>query len=345
VIFIHWRRLATESDDQLRCRDLGHMNLACSFGLPGCERIDYKFCISWLDRATQYARRFISKALPGVRRKPAEYRSEGHAKVLCLITALQRDLGVKYNPEKIPEEARFNVEDVFLPGAIQGAGGTCASLPVLYATIGRRLGYPLRLVKAKRHLFCRWEGEGERFNIEGAGRGLCVFPDDYYRTGRYEMIPGEEQACGLLGSLTPRQELADFLCERGLLWAAEGNWRECVDSFVGAIVADPETPTLKNSFTRWMHKWQEELIRCSPPGFPAITILPYRRLYPQVIPSNAELDIHRLSVAESVLNDPEHEGRWWSRLRRGECGVGPLGVQARVRADGGYDVSFQFGAL
>jgi hypothetical protein len=218
-------------------------------------------------------------------------------------------------------------------------------MPVLYATIGRRLGYPIRLVKAKRHLFCRWDGAGERFNIEGAGRGLSVYPDDYYRTGLYQMIPGEERDCSLLHSMTPRQELADFLGERALLWAAEGNWRQCMDSFVGAIVADPDTPSLKNSFTRWMNKWQEELIRRSPPGFPAISMLPYRRLYPAVIPADAELAIHRLCVVESLLNDPEHEARWWSRLRRGECGVGPLGVQASVRANGGYDVTCQFGAF
>jgi hypothetical protein len=43
--------------------------------------------------------------------------------------------------------------------------GTCSSMPVLYVTLGRRLGYPVKLVTAKAHLFVRWEQTGERFNL------------------------------------------------------------------------------------------------------------------------------------------------------------------------------------
>jgi hypothetical protein len=43
---------------------------------------------------------------------------------------------------------------------------------VLYVAIGRRLGYPLKLVECKGHLFVRWEDAKERFNIEGTSRGL-----------------------------------------------------------------------------------------------------------------------------------------------------------------------------
>jgi hypothetical protein len=40
--------------------------------------------------------------------------------------------------------------------------GTCSSLPVLYVAVGRQLGYPLKLVTAKGHLFVRWEGAESR---------------------------------------------------------------------------------------------------------------------------------------------------------------------------------------
>lgn len=43
---------------------------------------------------------------------------------------------------------------------------------MLYVAIGRRLGYPLKLVECKGHLFVRWEDAKERFNIEGTSRGL-----------------------------------------------------------------------------------------------------------------------------------------------------------------------------
>ncbi len=37
----------------------------------------------------------------------------------------------------------------YIHSVLTGFGGTCASLPVLYVAIGRRLGWPLYLVGAK----------------------------------------------------------------------------------------------------------------------------------------------------------------------------------------------------
>ena len=94
--------------------------------------------------------------------------------------------------------------------------GTCSSLPVLQVAVGRRLGYPLKLVATKGHLFVRWEGAGERFNIEAAGQGVNRFTDDYYRHWPLEITPAEEVAEGYLKSLTPPEELAVFLSIRGM---------------------------------------------------------------------------------------------------------------------------------
>lgn len=61
-----------------------------------------------------------------------------------------------------------------------GGRGTCSSLPPLYVAIGRRLGYPLKLVKSFAHLFARWDnGAGERFNIECTARQFVSHPDEY----------------------------------------------------------------------------------------------------------------------------------------------------------------------
>lgn len=68
---------------------------------------------------------------------PAEYENSwAYFRTLVLITVLQRDLGLRYNPAKVPDDAPFEPADVFIHGAIQGKGGTCASLPVVYAAIG-----------------------------------------------------------------------------------------------------------------------------------------------------------------------------------------------------------------
>jgi hypothetical protein len=345
VVILDWRRLALEADEHLDRRDLGLMNLGCAAGLPVSERINHRFCVRWLERVTEYVRQFTAAALPGLRKNPLEYQSEAQARVLCLVTALQRNVGVSYNPDKMAEGAPFGAEDIFLHGLIQGPGGTCSTMPVLYVTVGQRLGYPLRLVEARRHRFCRWdEPGGERLNVEATNKGLTVFPDDYYRVGRYQVSPAEESHGGLLRSMTARQALASFIADRGLVWAGHGKWRQCVDCFLWAIIADSGRNSLKTSHIHWMERWQQELIRRAPPGFPALDLQPFPRRYPPVIPVEVEAHVRRFEVWENLLNDAEHEARWWHRLRRGECGVAPLGAVARARADGGYEVGFHLQA-
>jgi hypothetical protein len=54
-------------------------------------------------------------------------------------------------------------------------------MPVLYVAQARRLGYPVSLVTTKGHLFDRWEGRGERFNVECTGHGMNRYDDAHYR--------------------------------------------------------------------------------------------------------------------------------------------------------------------
>jgi hypothetical protein len=103
--------------------------------------------------------------------------------------------------------------------------GTCLSVPVLIVAIGRRLGYPLFLVRSPHHLFCRWEdrGTGVRFNVESNGTGMANHPDEHYRRWPAEWpalvseteakFPPEHQS--FLRSLSAEEEMAAFLAVRG----------------------------------------------------------------------------------------------------------------------------------
>ena len=110
--------------------------------------------------------------------------------MLMMAVVLYEDFSVRYNPERIsapgavdPNDHFFaDSRDIFLHGLLLPSlnpqlstlnlpTGTCSSLPVLYIAIGRRLGYPLKLATTKSHLFIRWEGAGERFDLEATGRG------------------------------------------------------------------------------------------------------------------------------------------------------------------------------
>src|SRR5262249_270110 len=210
------QELLRMSDLGLAQRDITEVNVACDEGLPGAELIDVDDCLGRLDAWARSVAQETECLLPQFHRKRSSYdNSEAYFRSLVMVTVLQRDLGVRYNREKIPEEVALDTEDTFIHGAIQGNGGTCASLPDVYGPVGRRLGCPLKLVQARTkkwsHLFLRWDDpRGERLNIEATSWGLNCEPDEYYRTGVYAITPEQEQKCCLLQSLTPRQELAWF---------------------------------------------------------------------------------------------------------------------------------------
>jgi regulator of sirC expression with transglutaminase-like and TPR domain len=131
-----------------------------------------------------------------------------------------------------PNESFYaDASDVFLHGLLgPKRSGTCASLPVLYVAVGRRLGYPLKLVTAKNHLFVRWDGAGERLNIEATTQGLTTFEDDYYRRWPFPMTPEEEQVERHLTSLSPAEEVSVFLSLRTQCLLAAGRWDEALSS-------------------------------------------------------------------------------------------------------------------
>src|SRR5207249_451970 len=111
---------------------------------------------------------------------PDEVRhSEAVFRMGCLVSVVQRDFGITTD-NRLNENSNFSDSRyVFLHGIFEGCGGTCANLPILYAAIARRLGYPLRLVRTAAHLFTRWEGlDGERFNVECTTLGLDCPSDE-----------------------------------------------------------------------------------------------------------------------------------------------------------------------
>jgi hypothetical protein len=181
--------------------------------------------------------------------RPGEYEnSPGFFRMLLLSVVLAEDYGIHYDNARkgLPGSARADdgffsqPESVFLAGLLGPARqGTCSSMPVLYVAIGRELGYPLKLVTTKGHLFLRWEGEGERFNVEATSHGLNRFDDDYYRHWPLEVTQNEEVAEGYLKSLSPAEELAAFLSIRGMCLRALGRAPEASDAFAAAAHLAP----------------------------------------------------------------------------------------------------------
>jgi len=213
--------------------DIARMNLLCAKGMPGAEGLDIEHALATLDQWAEHVAAETDRHLHRVTdpRYAEHYRhSEAYFRAESLLQVLQEAFGVKYDPKAINNFSFADSRVAFIHGMIPApgktvadtTGGTCASMPVLYVAVGRRLGYPLKLVTTNSHVFVRWDGENHRnpsfretFNIDGAGEGFSSYPDDHYRNWPYKVTPKQEQVNGYLVTLEPHEELAQFLAARG----------------------------------------------------------------------------------------------------------------------------------
>jgi hypothetical protein len=229
--------------------DIARMNLLCAQGLPGADGFDLNANLAELDRMAARVRSETERHLYRFQKHPAEFEnSEGFFRMLMSAVVLAEDFGVRYAPARIGTAADARMGDGFFADArdifLQGLTGprrqgTCSSLPVLQVAVGRRLGYPLKLVTTKGHLFVRWEDAQERFNIEAAGRGVNRFTDDYYRHWPLDITPAQEAEEGYLKSLNPPEELAVFLSIRGMCLREAGRLPEAAGAFTAAARLAP----------------------------------------------------------------------------------------------------------
>ena len=177
---------------QLPKFDIAQVNLVCAQGLPGAEDLNPQEYLNTLDKWAEWIRLETDRCRHQFDRDlKYYYDSLPYYKILMLVTVLQLDIGVGYNMDLVNsgimydfQSTRFNTDskDVFVHGLLSShRKGSCSSMPVLVIAIRRRLGYPLKLVRAKGHLFTRWEAAGDRFNIETSGQGLAVYSDSRYR--------------------------------------------------------------------------------------------------------------------------------------------------------------------
>jgi tetratricopeptide (TPR) repeat protein len=239
------RDLLAMTPDQLQEVDIAEMNLLCAIGLPGAEKIDIDRCLAKLDEWAAKVRFETNRHLYRVtdQRYADHYRqSESYFRAEMLLQVLQEDCGVKYNPQRIYDVDFTNSQDLFIHGMIDDPnGGTCASMPVLYVAVGRRLGYPLFLTHTKGHLFVRWEDAKDRFNIEGTN-GINSYPDKYYETWPFSLTDKDKESGYFLTSKTPVQEFASFLAARAHCLQDIGRKDEAEMLYLNAHALDPKNP-------------------------------------------------------------------------------------------------------
>jgi len=253
---------------QLAGVDIAEMNLLCATGLPGSEKLNIDQALAILD---DWAKRVAVETERNLhnptfsRQGDLLPHGEAYRRAEMLLNVLESDLGVRYD---LAAKDKFSFKDsrtAFIHGMIpatgqsppslkQTPGGTFLSMPVLYVAVGRRLGYPLRLVTAKGHVFVRWDGESnsnppwrERFNIDIA-QGFASYPDGYYKMWPSRLTDKEVSANRYLLSLAPAEELAEFLAYRGHCGLENSQAAFAARCYENAYGYDPKRPCYRDWF-------------------------------------------------------------------------------------------------
>lgn len=143
------------SDEELEKVDIALMNLICAKGLNGSEDLDINKCLLTLDEWAEFIKKDTETRLPSYFNNPKKYdNSINLFKAVTMILCLKNNLGVDYNLDIMKREVFPDSKDVFIHGCLTNdKQGGCVSIPTLCVAIGRRLGYPLKLVCAKKHVF------------------------------------------------------------------------------------------------------------------------------------------------------------------------------------------------
>jgi hypothetical protein len=221
--------------------DVAEANLRCAAGLPGADGLDVNAQLARLDEIAADVRRiiFLKENYDQFLHNPGKFHnSQAYFCVVCMISILKTKYRLFYSPKwkhvtpetEVPDEFGKDARDQFIHAILDGEGGTCGSLPVFIVAVGRRMGMPLKLVKAYRHLFIRWDdpeglwnspdgkpnpSQGEVFNIEATGPDVHRLTDAEYRYRWPRAIPDELLKSGIfLKSLAPEEELSEFLAMR-----------------------------------------------------------------------------------------------------------------------------------
>ena len=259
------RPLLALTTNDLAGVDIALVNLLCAEGLPQAGGITPQEAKHTLD---EWAKRVASETernFHQFRENPAGFNnSEAYYRMLAMVTVLQQDFGVHYNAAHIQSPDFSDSRDLFLCGILgPKREGTCLSMPVLYVAVGRRLGYPLKLVTTKAHVFARWESADgkERLNLEGTNQGLNCFPDEYYLRWPVAMSEAESREGGYLKSLSAAEELAVFLSARGHCLEVNGRLAEAQLAQAQAHVLAPQSPVylafLAGAVRKEMPAWRQ----------------------------------------------------------------------------------------
>ena len=175
-------------------QDVGLLNLLCAPNLVGSEGLDVARCMARLDNLAAFVKAGTERNYHRFRSDPHYGHCEPMWRMGMLVTIVKLDYGAAYDPDVADDLKRTgdspftDSQNIFVHGLLaddpKRRWGSCSSIPVLVAAVSRRLGYPVKLAKNRKHIYARWDdGQGFAFNVEASNpAGMTVLSDDYYRS-------------------------------------------------------------------------------------------------------------------------------------------------------------------
>lgn len=210
-------------EGELEKVDILELNLATACEIPGLEKLDYGHYRRMVDKWTAQ----FAQWLPTVEKEifqpsPDKWRNDINflrSGLLCLYPT--QEVGVWYvekysKDQKQGKMCRYaDSGALFLHGLIETKRRTCASMPNLHITIGRRMGWPVSSACLHSHYICRYDDGKVHYNIEGTYTGpgfVCDSDEEYMKANS---LSKRAKASGSdFRSLSAREILGAFISAR-----------------------------------------------------------------------------------------------------------------------------------
>jgi hypothetical protein len=266
-------QLVRLSTSDLESLGIAGISLVCANGLAGAEELDIPVCIArvrqWANRVRERLPRFAS----AFSRDPEYFNHSRNVFLMTIVVqVLKQDIGLCYNPERLPttevRPAPPDSRDLLIHGPLgPSLVGTCNNIPMVVVAVARELGYPVYLATTPLHVYAKWfEPGGEEFNIEASNpAGMVSHPDTYYRD-RPPVIPEALlQSGSYLRPLTAAEELALCLVSRGWVLEAHGRYAEAAWAHEHACRLAPTEPMYPRIAARCVGRWMREVYNARVP--------------------------------------------------------------------------------
>lgn len=136
----------------------------------------------------------------------------------ALLWYISEVLGIRYKDEQRDLKAILytDASDLFLNGVIDTRRGTCGNMGALFVALCWRIGWPVKLVTAKAHFYCKFDDGEVQHNVEPTNfdRGFRTPFDSHFK--EEHGIPDIAVDIGSdLKPLSPRELLGVFYGLRG----------------------------------------------------------------------------------------------------------------------------------